>query len=122
MSTWGSGLDGGYSTLVSGFIDALRWSSAFYRLLADGALIRLPFRTRVGGIGTAAGASIVSPGAAIPISWMALSSAVLDEQKAAAMVALTDELLRAAPAAEALICARSAPASQPPSIRRSSRS
>jgi HK97 family phage major capsid protein len=104
FSNWGSGLDGGYSTLVAGFTDSLKWSSAFYRLLADGALIRLPFRVRVGAIGTAAGAAVISPGAAIPISWMQLEGTTLDERKAAALCVLTEELLRAAgPASESLI-------------------
>src|SRR5687767_2520749 len=49
LTEWGSELSE-YRTLQSAFIDSLRHTSIFYRLLADGALIRLPFQVRVGSI------------------------------------------------------------------------
>jgi HK97 family phage major capsid protein len=74
------------------------------RLLADSALTRLPFDVVIGSIATAAGAAIVDRGAAIPVRSMSLSQATLARRKAAALVALSKELLDAGgSAAEGLL-------------------
>jgi hypothetical protein len=101
--SWGAQL-AGYSTMVAAFVDALSQSSAFYRMLADGGLVRLPFAVRVGSIGTGASAAIVKPGMAIPVSQMTLANVELERRKAAGIVALSNELLAdGGAAAEALI-------------------
>jgi HK97 family phage major capsid protein len=90
--------------LLGAFVDALRHTSIFYRLLADSAMTRLPFDVVIGSIATAAGAAIVDRGEAIPVRSMALEQATLQRRKAAALVALTKELLDAGgTAAEGLL-------------------
>jgi HK97 family phage major capsid protein len=101
-SSWGAPLSE-YRQVTSAFLDSLRWSSAFFRMYGDGALIRLPFRVRVGTIATAAGGGIVEGGAAIAVQKMALDTVTLDRQKAAGIVVLSRELLGSDQAAEALI-------------------
>ena len=89
----------------------MRHTSVFYRLLNDGALIRLPFQVRIGTITTAAGAGIVEPGQAIAVHSMALAEAFLTPRKAASLVALSQELLDAAGSAAETLISRSLRAS-----------
>ena len=87
--------------LASAFLDALRATSAFFRML-DGGMIRLPLRTRIGAIASGASADLVAPGAAIPVSTMQLAAATLPDIKVAAIFAASRELLEQ-PGAEALL-------------------
>jgi HK97 family phage major capsid protein len=98
------GLTAGPKLLVSAFLDALRHESVFMAML-NGGMIRLPFNTMTGSIATAFGASVVQPGMAIPVRKAGLTQGPeLVVRKAAALVALSRELLQAGgSAAEALL-------------------
>lgn len=78
--------------IVSAFIQQLRNQSAFYRLL-DG-MIRVPFKTRISMIATDATAWIVGEGKPIPVTRATLDALTLDPKKAAALLVITEELLR----------------------------
>ena len=94
----------GYRTLVGGFQDQLRWSSAFMRMLSDGAIVRQPFDSIIGAIAGSADGAILAPGAAIPVHKMnAEQSGPLGTQKAAGLVVLSMELLQAQTEAEGII-------------------
>jgi hypothetical protein len=97
---WGSEI-AGYSLLAGGFMDSLRWSSLFYRMLSD--LTRLPFNTIIGAVyGGSAG--VVAHGQAIAVTkFDVLQSEQLERQKAAAIVAATRELLESGTAIEGLL-------------------
>lgn len=79
--------------IVSAFVQQLRNHSAFYRLL-DG-MVRVPFRTQVSMISADATAWIVGEGKPIPVTGAALKALRLDPKKAAALLVMTEELLRA---------------------------
>jgi Phage capsid family len=102
LTEWGTQATA-FRLLADAFVDSLRHGSIFYRMLADGGLIRLPFAVRVGSIINAAGASIVTPGAAIPVSRLDLEASNLERKKAAALLVLSRELLDSGTAAESLI-------------------
>lgn len=89
--------------VVGAFIEALRGRSVFARLLADGA-VRLPLKTRTAVVTALASAWITGEGLPVPVSGMALAGSALQERKAAALVVVTNELLRStAPAGRALV-------------------
>lgn len=92
----------GYRIAVGGFMDLLRSRSVFFRLLRDGALVRVPLRTRLGVITADATGWVVGAGAAVPVSRMGLAAPTLDPVKAAAIAVLTDEMV-ASPGSEGLI-------------------
>jgi hypothetical protein len=100
--SWGQEL-AAVSLLMSSFQDQLRFSSAFMRMWADGAVTRLPFEVVVGAISGSADGTILQPGAAIPVSKMNITSATLERQKAAGLLVLSEELLKQQREAEALI-------------------
>ena len=97
---WGSELVG-YRLLASGFLDSLRSRSAFFAMLPG--LARVPLQTRLGILTTNATAWIVGAGKPIPLSKLAFAAGPsLDPIRAAALIVVTDELLRStAPGAEA---------------------
>jgi hypothetical protein len=92
-----------FRLMADAFVDSLRWSSVFFRMLGDGGLIRLPFKVRVGSVITGVGAGIISAGQAIPVKRMDLESVELPRQKVGAIVSLTREVLDSGTAAESLI-------------------
>jgi HK97 family phage major capsid protein len=85
--------------VLGAFSDALKHSSAFARMVADGAITRVPLEpATLGLVATTAGAgAIVVPGQSIPVRRMDFSQKSVARRKAAEMVVLTDELLRQAP-------------------------
>lgn len=102
-SIWGSEL-ADFRLMASAFQDTFRHSSIFYRMLDDGAFVRVPFKVIIGQILTAAGAGVVEPGAAIAAQKMnAAQVGQLDRLKVGALVVLTEQLVNQATGAEALI-------------------
>jgi HK97 family phage major capsid protein len=100
-SAWGDQLVG-YRQLVNGFYEVLRGRSAFFTMLQSGALSRVPLKVRFNAATSAAGGSIVGPGQAIPLSQVNFATDTLEPAKAAALIVVTEELLRsAAPGGEA---------------------
>jgi HK97 family phage major capsid protein len=89
--------------ISTSFQTLLRNSSLFFRLL-DNGLVRVPLRTRVGFTAASATAFVVGEGAAVPLSRMEIAGNVLEPTKVAALVVLTDEMIRSGGSdAEALI-------------------
>jgi hypothetical protein len=85
-----------YRLLVYAFFDQLRTTSVFYRMLADNALVRLPFSVRIGRIASGATAEIVQAGESIPVTSLQLADGVtLERRKAAGLLVVTQELLDA---------------------------
>jgi HK97 family phage major capsid protein len=89
----------GHSAVAQGFVDSLAEVSVMDRLLADGALRRVPMRTRLAISTIAAAGQVVGEGAPIPVSSLALSGQDLDPIKVSALVALTAELVKGTTAA-----------------------
>lgn len=80
---------------IGAWSDSARTTSAFYRILADGAFVRLPMNARVGLITSAASAGVVAEGKSIPVSKVVLGNVTLTPQKVGALVVVTDTLLLA---------------------------
>jgi len=83
-----------YGLLASAFIQSLAPFSAFDTALADGAFVKVPLRTRVSVISSAASASLIGEGDVKPITQLALANQQLDAHKAVAIVAMNQELIR----------------------------
>jgi len=79
-----------YQQLSTGFLESLRSAGAFDAMLTS--MVPVPLRTRVVVVTTSATGSVVAEGAAKSISSMALANAELEQQKAAALVAITTEM------------------------------
>lgn len=104
-STGDATLDGlvDANIIVTAFISTLRNRSVFYSLLDDG-MVKVPLRTRFSAITASATAFIVGEGAAVPVSKLGIKGQTVDPARAAALVVLTDEMVRSAgPAGEAVI-------------------
>jgi HK97 family phage major capsid protein len=83
-----------YRFAVGGFVESLRSTSVFDRLLADGAVRRVPLHTRIVVTSVGASAAIVASGASKPASRLSLISINVEERKATALVPVTEELMR----------------------------
>lgn len=83
----------GYNAIAAGFIESLRSLSVFDRLLADGAVRRIPLRTRLAISTVATVGSEVGEGVNIPVSSMAFAASGLDSRKVQALIAVTNEVL-----------------------------
>ena len=79
-------------TLEAAFLATLRAYGAFDFMLDS--MRRVPFRTRIGVSTVPITATIVSENAPKPVSRLTLSGGSLTERKAAAILVLTDELLK----------------------------
>ena len=100
-TSWGSQFQD-YGLLAAGFAQALANYGLFDQLL--GSMKRVPLGTAtVGAISVAAQSYVTSEGSAKPITRVSLTNAALTPEKAAAVVALSVELLRAAPDAQRLV-------------------
>ncbi|CAN7343516.1 phage major capsid family protein [Bosea sp. LjRoot237] len=100
--TWGGALDG-RAEVISAFVESLRSKSVFARLLADG-MTRLPLKTRAAIVTANATAWATGEGMPISVSAMSLAGSALEERKAAALIVLSNELIRStSPAARALL-------------------
>lgn len=92
MSVGGNPEANDMGVIVSAFIQQLRNQSAFYALLER--MIRVPYRTRISMIATDATAWIVNEGQPIPVTRATIDALNLEPTKAAALLVLTEELLR----------------------------
>jgi hypothetical protein len=81
--------------MIGPWSDSMRTASAFYRVLSDGGFTRIPMMRRVGMVTSAPTAAVVAEGTAIPLSRVVIGNVVLTPQKAAGLIALSDELLLA---------------------------
>jgi HK97 family phage major capsid protein len=101
---WGSSLVPDAEIAQDGFVSLARSSSAFFELLASGAMRRTPLRTRLAITTTAATGFIRGEGSARPISKLALANTTgLMPIEAVALLVVSDELTRStSPAAAAL--------------------
>lgn len=78
---------------IGEWTDSARTASAFYRLLNDNALTRLPWHARVGMITSSASAAVVGEGKGVPLSKVTIGNIILAPAKVAALIAVTDNLL-----------------------------
>lgn len=98
-TTWAGDLMADHGVLVGSFSDFLRTSSCFYRLLSDGSLSRVPLRTRAAFSTAGATGWIVGESAPTPLSKMTIgATGLLDPVLAAALIVMSDELVRLATA------------------------
>jgi hypothetical protein len=82
-----------YTTLADAWIETLRSVSVFDAMLAGG-MRRVPLRARFVRVTTAIASTAVSENSVKPISSLALGDALIDPVKAAAIVIISEELLR----------------------------
>jgi hypothetical protein len=86
---------GALRAAVETFIGTLRGRSIFYTLLADGAFVRAPIRTRLTAVENGVVAYVVSEGRAKPVSRIGLDAAGLERAKATSLIVLTREAVYA---------------------------
>jgi hypothetical protein len=92
-----------YAITIGAWSDAARTRSAFYRILADAAFVRLPFRAAIAIAVSSPSAALVPEGASIPVSRITLDNVLLRPMKANALIAVSDTLVRdVGPAAQSL--------------------
>jgi hypothetical protein len=96
LTAWGDQLVE-FRQMGGAFLDTLRWSSIFFRMLSDNGIIRLPFEVRVGSIFAASGAAVITKGQAIPVSRMDIGAAELARQRPAPWWSLRKNCSTAAP-------------------------
>jgi HK97 family phage major capsid protein len=93
-----------FSTLAQAFLSSLAPWSAYDTVLNDGAFFRVPLRTRVSVVTTAASGAVVGEGQPKPVSKLALTNQELLVRKVVSIVALNQEVVRSVdPAALDLI-------------------
>lgn len=97
--SWGSEI-AEYGEVVSAFLETLAHHGAFDRMLPD--MRRVPLRTRVGLVTVGFTGSVIGEGQVIPITSLTLSGTTTEQQKATAIMALSDELARLASGSGAL--------------------
>jgi hypothetical protein len=90
---WAGDALGDYRNAVAAFVSSLATSSIFFRLIADGAFVRVPMHTRAAIVSGAATGYIVGEGLPVPVSKLQLRNQFLSELKAAALVVVSSELL-----------------------------
>lgn len=95
----------GYGIIAAGFIESLRSLSVFDRMFSDGAIRRIPLRTRLAVATSAIVGSEVGEGANIPVNSMAFAASGLDARKVQALVAVTNEVLDGTTSAGAALLA-----------------
>lgn len=95
----------GYSPIADGFLQSLRSLSVFDRMFSDGAIRRIPLRTRLAVATSAIVGSEVSDGANIPVNSMAFAAWGLDARNVQALVAVTNEVLDGTTSAGAALLA-----------------
>ncbi|TGR05412.1 hypothetical protein EN833_23355 [Mesorhizobium sp. M4B.F.Ca.ET.190.01.1.1] len=101
--TWGGQLAGEYQIASDGFLEGVRNSSVFLKLLNAG-MKAIPLRERLSIVTTNATGFVRGEGSALPLTSLALENDGLDPLEAVCLVIVSDELLRiASPAAAALL-------------------
>src|SRR5436190_15969895 len=81
-----------YQVLPNAFLESLRNYGAFDAM--PPSMRRVPFRTRIGASTSGASGNTVSHGSVKPISKLTLTGSQIDELKAVAILAITNELAR----------------------------
>src|SRR5262245_30230953 len=81
-----------YDVLAAAFLESLKHFGAFDRMLPQ--MRRVPLRTRIGASTSGAFGTTVPQGSVKPIGRLALSGGTIDEQKAVAILVVTNELAR----------------------------
>lgn len=81
-----------YQVLASAFLESLRNYGAFDAMLPS--MRRVPFRTRIGASTTGITGTTVPQASVKPISKLTLTGTQIDEQKAVAILVVTDELAK----------------------------
>ena len=91
-----------YDQISTAFLDSLRYSGAFDRMLPD--MMQIPLHSRTTIVSSGATGATVGEMQVKPISKLTLTGGQLEALKAAAIVVLTDEVLRlAGPEGSALL-------------------
>lgn len=88
-----------HAQIAQGFLASLREFSAFDQALTDGSFLRVPLRTRVSIVTTAAAGALVGQGDPKPLTKLALADQQLALRKVVSIVAVTEELVRSVEAA-----------------------
>jgi HK97 family phage major capsid protein len=96
----------GYQAVATGFLESLRPLSAFDRMLGDGAMRRVPLKTRLAVSSIAAVGAEVGEWQAVPVSSLAVAGPGLNPRKVQALIAVTNEVLDGAGTAGAALLAR----------------
>lgn len=100
-ATWGSEL-APYTIIVNAFMDSLRNTGAFFRLL-DGGMLKVPLRSKLTAVTAGASAYIVGEGSAKRMSRLSLETEAIDPFHAAAFVIISQELANIGALADPLI-------------------
>lgn len=91
---WAGNAAGDYRLAVRSFMDSLRTRSAFFRMFADRTFVPVPLRERVGLVTLGATAWTVMAGQPVPATKLQMENDPLEPIKAAALMVVTDELIR----------------------------
>lgn len=102
QSTWGSALDD-LQTLTNAFVSSLRNSSVFARFYSEGVALTVPINRRSGSVVTGASGSAAGSGALKPVTQMSLQVNEPETALCAALVVVSQELLRHSASAESVL-------------------
>jgi Phage capsid family len=93
--TWGSDLsDPDYTAAITAFLGSLRNVGVFDRMIADGAMMSVPLRSRYAIASGGLTASTISAGSIKPISSATFTSDTNTERKVVCAIVCTNEFLR----------------------------
>ncbi len=91
---WAGAALGDYKNIVAGFMEAMRTKSVFYRLVADNAFTILPMHKQIVFTTASASAWVLGEGRPAPLSRLSLANQMLLPVRAAALIVMTDALIR----------------------------
>jgi hypothetical protein len=93
-AAWAGSAVGDYRGIVAGFMEAMRTKSVFYRLLNDNAFTIVPLHKQIVVTTAAASGWILGEGKPVPLSRLSLANQMLLPVRAAALIVLSDALIR----------------------------
>jgi len=79
---------------ITQWADSARTTSAFYRILADGAFVRAPINARIAITTIPASGTAVGEGAVVPLSAATITSVSLVPTKVVSLIVVSDLMLR----------------------------
>ena len=91
---WAGAAVGDYRGIVAGFMEAMRTKSVFFRLLNDNAFTIVPMQKQIATTTASASAWIIGEGKPVPLSRLSLANQMLTPVRAAALIVMTDALIR----------------------------
>ena len=92
-----------YGQMAGGFLESLRQTSVFDRLVNDG-MRRMPLRTRIIAVRSGIEADEIGEGQPVPVSSLEMDTQGIPERKAATLIVMAKELTRAGvPGTEAFL-------------------